>query len=94
MRQSRQIFDHSVQIPKHLLRGNSNDPHALLGEPGIAPLVPLRIVAHVVGDTVDLDGKLGASAEEIQYIAPGRMLASELETVGTFPKLLPKQNLR
>ena len=62
--------------------GSHNPQHtvALCRQPRVTPLIPFRIVAHLMRVSIDLDDELLCSTIEIENERPGRVLMPKFET--------------
>src|SRR3982751_3737969 len=84
---------HAFQIIEHIPGGNPQRVETSLGQHGIALQVALWTVTHRVRLTVDLDRQPTLEAGAIPDIAPARKLAAKPKPLGTFPQLLPQDDL-
>ncbi len=75
--------------------GDAHNSDATLLEPGIAPLIPLRMFAQVVAYSINLNGKLRLGAIEIEHIRANRMLTAKRGFArGTFAEASPEPGFR
>jgi hypothetical protein len=67
---------------------------ALIMQPGIPALIPLRLIAHVVTGSIDLDDQANRGAIEIDNAPADRMLISKFQSVRSFAENLPQEAFR
>ena len=79
-----------IGILQHLARIQAKHLDALPGQPGIAPLIPLRLIAMAMTGAVHLDRETSFRAEEVEDVRPDRMLATEDWAVSPRAQNVPK----
>jgi hypothetical protein len=87
------VRNHGRHIIKNGTRRYPKYTTPLTRKPRIANLILGRLVAAPMRFAIHLDRQLRARAEEIQHIAPRRMLMTKLETRRSRPQGGPEQNL-
>ena len=83
-----------VKIAQDQLGGNTQGGEAVPIEPLVAAVIPCRLIAAAVDLAVYLDRDAVAETAEIQLVAELRVLAAELQAIGSPAELLPEEHLR
>jgi hypothetical protein len=66
-----------VDLMHQVDRGDAHHNYAVLLEPGVAALIALRPITHVIAYPVDLNREAGFGAIEVEHVRPNRMLTSK-----------------
>jgi hypothetical protein len=66
-----------IRTANDIARGNMQKGNAVRGKPCFTNGIPLRPVAHIMADPVNLDGQPDVIAKEVEHVRSGGMLPAE-----------------
>src|SRR5205085_1511757 len=68
-------FHHILDVPNDVCGAHPEQMDVLLAQPGISRLIASGALAEVMANPIDLDRQQRSRTEEIEDVAPSRMLA-------------------
>lgn len=83
---------HQFRAGQHFCRRNSHDCDALRGKLRVAGAIPIRAIAHIMGNAVNFDHHLGGRAEEIDDEGADRVLPAKVDPGRVLAQEVPQQD--
>ena len=88
------VLHYRRHIVEHRSSRDPKNAQSLTSKPSIASEIPLRSFAAPMHFAINFDNEPMIGAEEVEHIAPRRMLTTELQPAGPLAEFGPEDHLR
>jgi hypothetical protein len=87
-------FNCLISRPRYIAGANPERGYTPFLQPRISNLIPYRVVAQFMGDSVNLDRQFRVGTEEVEDVGSSGMLPTEFESPGALAEPLPEHDFR